>query len=607
MKTPGNNLTPVLLMGLLVLLAAATNVAAYDTEGCLSCHQYRGLSRIDSDGKSIELFYVDPNYYNTPDGPHSRLKCTDCHIRSEVETFPHLPQTPVDCTKVCHLDGPNQVEVRFSHQHVDQMLADSVHGDGDLARANTLLGSPLKPGQSPCLLCHDEPTFSRGGVSGLPSDAPIIRCNTCHDEQLPVDTRQFYRHVTARTVPARTNQDMVRLCAMCHSNQAVRDEFKLPDTAASYLSSFHGKATLLGSEEAANCLDCHAGLTRNVHQIKSESDASSPTNVNNLPDTCRQPACHRAAGPTISSAAVHLDLSRTRGIEFFIACLFVVLIVFTFGPSLMLTALKMLEIVTGRKDPAEHAHVELARELLANPATRAKLQRFNLHQRFQHWLLAICFITLVLTGFPLKFAGQAWAAWLIGEFGGISWARRIHHYAGAVLIVGLFYHAFYILTIIRRRHKADGTGWLKTLFGLPMWVGPSDLMQMNALMFYLLRFRKDRPAAGRFNAEEKFEYIGVFWGSIVLGSTGMLMWFNAWTTQHLPGRILTIAILIHTMEAFLALLHVGIVHMVSVIISPEVFPVSKAMFTGETPIAELAAGHAAMLEEIHHQTEAPHA
>ena len=83
------------------------------------------------------------------------------------------------------------------------------------------------------------------------------------------------------------------------------------------------------------------------------------------------------------------------------------LIVFTFGPSLLLTALKMLEIVTGRNDPREHEHVELARKLLADPRTRPKLDRFNLHQRFQHWVLAICFITLVLTGFPLKFADRA--------------------------------------------------------------------------------------------------------------------------------------------------------------------------------------------------------
>jgi formate dehydrogenase subunit gamma len=317
-----------------------------------------------------------------------------------------------------------------------------------------------------------------------------------------------------------------------------------------------------------------------------------------------RPICPTPAAPppaiappvlSISSASIHLDLSRSRGVEYFIACLFVFLIVFTFGPSLLMTALKMLEIVIGRKDPQEHQQKEMVQKLLADERGRARLQRFNVHQRLQHWVLAGCFVTLVLTGFPMKFADCAWAAWLIGEFGGISWARSIHHYAGAILILGLFYHGIYIVRTIRHQQKSTGAGLLKTMFGLPMWIGPSDLMEMNALMLYLLRLRKTRPAGGRFNAEEKFEYVGVFWGVVVLGSTGTLMWFNAWTTQHLPGRILTIAILIHTMEAFLALLHVGIVHMVGVIFSPEVFPVSPAMFTGATPIGELAEAHTAML------------
>src|SRR3954452_13942263 len=102
---------------------------------------------------------------------------------------------------------------------------------------------------------------------------------------------------------------------------------------------------------------------------------------------------------------------------------------------------------------------------------------------------------------------------------------------------------------------------------------------MNGLMMYLMGIKKKRPEGGRFNPEEKFEYIGVFWGSIVLGTTGVLMWFHAWMTTHLPGRVITIATLFHTMHAFLALLHFGIVHMASVIFSPRVFPVSKAMFS----------------------------
>jgi len=35
-----------------------------------------------------------------------------------------------------------------------------------------------------------------------------------------------------------------------------------------------------------------------------------------------------------------------------------------------------------------------------------------------------------------------------------------------------------------------------------------------------------------------------------------------------------------------------------VLLAPGVFPVSKAMFTGETPAGELAEGHTAMLDEI---------
>jgi cytochrome b subunit of formate dehydrogenase/nitrate reductase cytochrome c-type subunit len=590
----------------LVILALASRAPAYDTEGCLNCHQYRGLARISEDKKNIDLFYVDPNYYSMALGPHGRLKCTDCHVRGEVAVFPHLTQTPVDCGKVCHLTGPNQVEVRFSHKNVDALLGQSVHGAKDLAECNQLLGSPLKTGQSQCLLCHDEPTYNRG-QTWVQAVSPISRCNTCHEGQLAIDTRQFYFHVASRAHPARTNEDQVRLCATCHSNAEIQAKFNLPDTTVSYLASFHGKSTMLGSDEAANCLDCHVGQTRDAHQILAHTNPAAPTNAANLPDTCRAPACHRAAGAQISSAAVHLDLSRSRGVEYFIACLFVFLIVFTFGPSLLLTALKMLEIVVGRQDPHEHHNIQLARKLLADEKSHAALVRFNVHQRFQHWVLASCFVTLVLTGFPLKFADRAWAAWLIGEFGGISWARSIHHYAGAVLILGLLYHGLYIVRTIRRQRKTTRAGWIKILFGLPMMIGPADLLQMNGLMLYLLGLRKTRPAGGRFNAEEKFEYVGVFWGVVVLGTTGTLMWFNAWTTQHLPGRILTIAILIHTMEAFLALLHVGIVHMVGVILSPDVFPVSPAMFTGETPIGELAEAHTAMLQTPTTAGEAAHA
>ena len=123
----------------------------------------------------------------------------------------------------------------------------------------------------------------------------------------------------------------------------------------------------------------------------------------------------------------------------------------------------------------------------------------------------------------------------------------------------------------------------------------SDAGEMLGLLLYLLRMQKRAPMPGGSTPRRNSNTSASSGAPIVLGCTGTLMWFNALTTTHLPGRILTIAVLIHTMEAFLALLHVGIVHMVSVIFSPGVFPFSKAMFTGETPIGELTEAHAGML------------
>src|SRR3954453_11084641 len=97
------------LAGFLALALLPAFARAADPEGCLTCHQYRGLARVKDDGKSISLSYVNPNYYSQALGPHARLRCTDCHVRTEVEVYPHQKLTAVDCAKTCHLDSPGKV------------------------------------------------------------------------------------------------------------------------------------------------------------------------------------------------------------------------------------------------------------------------------------------------------------------------------------------------------------------------------------------------------------------------------------------------------------------------------------------------------------------
>ncbi len=581
-----------------MLLAGGSRGWAGADDGCLNCHQYRGLAKIGDDGKTISHYYVDPNYFKLGLGPHARLRCTDCHVAGEVEVFPHQKTTPVDCTKACHLESPGKLERQFSHENVGRMLAGSIHGRDVLEDSNRLLGSPLKQGQSNCLLCHDEPMFARKDSLAIRQEARISRCDTCHKDQLPQDTQFSYWHVHARTQPARSHQDVVKVCGLCHTDQKVREKYNLPDAVASYLFSFHGKAVLLGSTEAAGCLDCHAGESRNVHLMLASREPTSTTHQDQLADTCRTPSCHPTAGARISSAAIHLNLPTSRGVEFVIACIFVLLIVFTFGPSLMLMVLKMLQIVVGRKEDHHDDHVRKVERLMELPEGRRRLTRFTPHQRLQHWFLVVMFTTLVVTGFPIKFADDPWSAWVVNKLGGLTAVRLSHRWAGSMLIAGFFYHAIYVLYTVVKARRQTGQSWFRCVWELPMLTRPADMKFMLDLMLYVTFLKKKRPLGDRFNPEEKFEYIGVFWGTFVLGVTGILMWANGWTTRHLPGRFLTVFTLLHTFEAFLAVLHVGIVHMAGVIFQPGVFPMSKAMFTGETPTEELVEAHGAMLHEV---------
>lgn len=581
-----------------MVLASAGSVRAADPENCLLCHRYRGLARVVPESGQIKSFYVNPGYYDHALGPHARLRCTDCHRREEVASIPHQPVSPVNCTQTCHLLNSSGLEVTFAHDAIDLALQQSVHNRDTLDKANELLGSPLAENQSRCLLCHDEPVFRWSEHNWAEQQARIDRCDVCHTERLPLDTRYYYWHVHARSRQARSSRDLVRVCANCHSNPAILQHFDNPDTVASYIASFHGKAMLLGSEETANCLDCHVAELANVHLMKPHDDPTAPTSTGHLPDTCRSTECHPTAGQAIGTAAIHLDLGTSRGIEFFIGAIFFLMILSTFGPSLVLVTLELLQIVVGRHDPAHHRHLSLAERLMGDPRGREKLKRFTPHQRVQHWILFGAFATLVITGFPIKFADRAWAAWLVDQIGSLGRVRLLHRWAGVVLIVGFAYHIGYVTLHTIWASRRSGKGFVRTFLDLPMVMNLSDLKQMKELLLFLVFRRKSRPPAGRFTLEEKFEYFGVFWGSVLLGVTGILMWANAWTSEVLTGRVLTIANLVHSFEAYLALLHVGVLHMVTVIFSPIVFPISPAMVTGDTPPEKMAEAHSGMLEQV---------
>ncbi len=586
---------------LMVLLAGTPLTQADDPDNCLLCHRYRGLSRYAAATDTVHLYAVNPAYHRDRLGPHARIGCTDCHPRDEVVVIPHEPVSRVDCTKTCHLSDPTGLSRRFSHAGVAAALAGSVHAPETLNELSFADGPLLGDGQSACLYCHDEPMF-RPLAEIVPHAAGhhahlFDRCDTCHEYQVPVDVAYYARHVTSRMVPARRPLEMAQVCAVCHADATVVKHREISDAVASYVRSFHGKAALLGEVETADCISCHAAGGLGSHQILSRSDPRSATHADNVADSCRSPGCHPGAEMSLAQAAVHLNLPESVGsIEYGLAAAFILLTIFSFGPSLVIALLELFQIVIGRHHHSTRRALALTHAVLQHPQGRARLKRFTVNQRVQHWVLAVLFIVLVLTGFPMKFADAGWARAITDALGGLSVARLIHHWAGIALVLGLLLHLVYIVVGLVQRMRTPGPdgkrpGPIQAVNDLPMWVTPADGIKMLQLLGYLMFLRRDPPTFGRFSVKEKFEYIGVFWGTVLLGITGILLWGEQVASRYVSGRVLNLALIAHTYEAFLAIIHVGILHICNVMFAPNVFPLSPATITGDTPTEELAEMH----------------
>ena len=65
--------------------------------------------------------------------------------------------------------------------------------------------------------------------------------------------------------------------------------------------------------------------------------------------------------------------------------------------------------------------------------------------------------------------------------------------------------------------------------------------------------RGPKPQFDRYTYWEKFDYLSLTAGTVIIGATGFMMWFPLKTTEYLPGVFLNVALVIHSNEALLAM------------------------------------------------------
>lgn len=229
-----------------------------------------------------------------------------------------------------------------------------------------------------------------------------------------------------------------------------------------------------------------------------------------------------------------------------------------------------------------------------NGTEEKKYLRMTLNERIQHFFLLTSFITLVVTGFALKFPEAMWVRWIFGNFGETGFELRgdIHRIAAVIMVAVSTYHLFYV-TITERGRKLVKDLWFKK----------HDLTDLNNALKYYTGKIKDRPKYGRFSYIEKAEYWAVVWGTVVMGGTGGVLWFENTFLPVISNSGMDLATAIHYYEAILASLAIFVWHFYFVIYNPDVYPMNKAWFKGYLTREEMELEHPLELEEMEKEEE----
>ena len=215
-------------------------------------------------------------------------------------------------------------------------------------------------------------------------------------------------------------------------------------------------------------------------------------------------------------------------------------------------------------------YVVRGRIRLEQPETGIKIRRYNAFERFTHWMTAISFIVLALSGLNYVF-GKRFLMPLIGPdaFAAWSqWAKYGHNFLAWPFMLGLL--CMLVAWIRDNIPDRYDLAWLRTAGGI---------------------LDNSHPPAGRFNAGQKMIYWAVILGGLAMSVTGILMLFPfsaadvngmQWAQYvHATVGVILIAIII-------AHIYIGTLGIEGAY---------DAMATGEVDLAWARAHHSAWVEE----------
>lgn len=572
------------------------------TEGCGKCHEKARTSFIAS-------AHGKPRAALTAATP--TLNCLTCHQDAAIaapEPASRVEQklAQAKLCESCHVEKPAVASHALRGTRFVSSFEKSVHGAALQAG---------KPEAATCVDCHGAHEMNRAIAAGarMNKQRQPETCAKCHKDQAsefgasvhaqalvkgnadsPVCTDCHGEHDIRGhkdpTSPVYAKNVAQQVCATCHASLRLTQKYGIASQAfQTFADSYHGLAARGGAVEVVNCASCHG-----AHAIKSHLDATSSTHKANLVKTCGE--CHPGANTRFTVGSVHVNPEASEQKDGGQRLLYLVSTVY----------LWMIGVVVGGM--ALHNLLDFVKKIRRKLAIQKGLiepeqlphrlyVRMTAHERLQHATLVISFVLLVITGFMLRFPEAWWVAGIRNvSVRAFEWRGLIHRVAGVVLLAGGAWHIAYLA------FTRPGRSLFFDL--LPRW---RDVTDPWKVLRYNVGLSATKPAFPRFSYIEKAEYWALVWGTLLMGVTGAILWFDNTSMGLITKLGFDISRTIHFYEAILATLAIIVWHFYFVIFNPDVYPMNLAWLTGRMSEEELHEEHPLELARLKAAEAAPQA
>lgn len=163
---------------------------------------------------------------------------------------------------------------------------------------------------------------------------------------------------------------------------------------------------------------------------------------------------------------------------------------------------------------------------MSDPDSRGTLVRYTAGERTNHWIVAIAFVLVALSGFALFHPALFW---LTNFFGGGTWTRILHPIIGLIMMLAFLFLAASVWKDNRLR-DGDWT-WLRQI---------KDVINNR---------EEKLPEVGRYNAGQKLLFYVIVVCMVGLLLSGLVIW-RAYFSMYFSAGVIRLAAVVHAVCAF---------------------------------------------------------